>query len=668
MAESSAQSACAEASSNGLAQQLREANFRLNCKVLQLETLYEAGLALGGSLQLEKIAGEFLLLAMSMVDARAGFLLLKDESTGRLELVHHAGLTPAARQALCGGDLRPRLRRALGASPLRLAHPDLPPALGAHQLLVLPLARDGLVGVMDKEVRGGIVPFTESDTHLLELACRQAGSALANARLYRRVEAERSLNQGIVSSTASGVLSTDLRGRIISANPVVTRLFGGQPLAGRSCAGLFSRHGCRRLAAAVRAALADGQGRQVEAERMGRGELSLSARIAPLRQEDGPVRGLVVAVEDLTEQTRLRALFRQYVSDPLLDRLLASGSPPVLGGEHRAVTVLFVDLVGSTQLLDQVGAPEMVRLLNDCFTRLVDVVFRYNGMLDKYTGDGFMAVYGAPVAFPDDVLRAAHSALSIRTEMARFNRGAGVSWGLKMGLSQGPVTAGNVGSPRRMEYTVIGPDVCLAARLSDRACAGEILVSERVHQALEPQFELAPCGPQAFKGLRERIPVWELVGPRGRRRARACTRAAGPQPAADESARVDLNIPMIPDMELTATQTAEAVAQYMGLDADKTGEVKMALVEACINAIEHSQSKDGRLQIDFEVTAEALWVTISDRGHGFDLEAVRQEVERRRQSGGRRRGWGLQLMQELMDEVEVRSDQGGTTIRMVKRR
>ncbi|MEW6754273.1 MAG: ATP-binding protein [Candidatus Latescibacterota bacterium] len=136
----------------------------------------------------------------------------------------------------------------------------------------------------------------------------------------------------------------------------------------------------------------------------------------------------------------------------------------------------------------------------------------------------------------------------------------------------------------------------------------------------------------------------------------------------DRSARVDLSIPTVPDMELTASHTAEAVGHFMGLDRDKIEEGKMALIEACINAIEHSQSRDGRLRIDFHVTDAALTVVISDRGHGFDQEAVHRELERRRQSGQRCRGWGLRLMEELMDEVKVHSDSEGTAITLVKRR
>lgn len=136
----------------------------------------------------------------------------------------------------------------------------------------------------------------------------------------------------------------------------------------------------------------------------------------------------------------------------------------------------------------------------------------------------------------------------------------------------------------------------------------------------------------------------------------------------DEKSRaVDLKIPIIPEMELTATQTAEAVARFMKLDADKIEEIKLALIEACINAFEHSKSQDGRISINFEIGEDQLTIHISDRGQGFDLKRVQEELKKRHERGGHR-GWGLTIMKELMDEVRIESTEQGTTITMVKRR
>lgn len=130
---------------------------------------------------------------------------------------------------------------------------------------------------------------------------------------------------------------------------------------------------------------------------------------------------------------------------------------------------------------------------------------------------------------------------------------------------------------------------------------------------------------------------------------------------------VDLKIPMLPEMELTATQTAEAVGKFMRLEADKIEEIKLALIEACINAFEHSKSKDGRIGISFEIGADELAIHISDRGQGFDLKQVQDQLQQRHDRG-EHRGWGLRIMEGLMDEVRIDSNDQGTVITMVKRR
>ena len=130
---------------------------------------------------------------------------------------------------------------------------------------------------------------------------------------------------------------------------------------------------------------------------------------------------------------------------------------------------------------------------------------------------------------------------------------------------------------------------------------------------------------------------------------------------------VDLVIPMIPEMELTASKTAEAVGNFMRLDADQIDEIKIALIEACINSFEHSESVNRRVNINFEISSEQLSIQISDEGQGFDLDKVRTEIKDRRDRN-EKRGWGLKIMQELMDEVRVESGDNGTTITMVKYR
>jgi len=133
-------------------------------------------------------------------------------------------------------------------------------------------------------------------------------------------------------------------------------------------------------------------------------------------------------------------------------------------------------------------------------------------------------------------------------------------------------------------------------------------------------------------------------------------------------AEIELVIPIMPSMELAASKTAQAVADYLDLDEEKTAEVTMALIEACINAFEHGKSEDNNVYIRFILQEEALIIEIKDKGKGFDSTKVEVPDIEKKLHSKRKRGWGLQLMRELMDDVVIDSGKDGTTITMTKKR
>ena len=131
---------------------------------------------------------------------------------------------------------------------------------------------------------------------------------------------------------------------------------------------------------------------------------------------------------------------------------------------------------------------------------------------------------------------------------------------------------------------------------------------------------------------------------------------------------VELKLPILKDMELVATQTAEIVARHMDLSEEKTGEISMALIEACINAFEHSESKS-EVYIDFLIEENQLTIKVIDKGKGFDQSNVKiPKIESKLNSDERKRGWGIMLIKELMDSVDFESDHTGTTLTMIKKK
>ena len=133
-----------------------------------------------------------------------------------------------------------------------------------------------------------------------------------------------------------------------------------------------------------------------------------------------------------------------------------------------------------------------------------------------------------------------------------------------------------------------------------------------------------------------------------------------------QDSTVELKLPILQNMELVATQTAEVVAKHMQLGDEKSGEISMALIEACINAFEHSETKED-IYIHFIISDENLTIKVIDKGVGFDASAIKlPNIEDKVGSEERKRGWGLMLIKELMDKVDYESDNTGTTLTMTK--
>lgn len=135
-----------------------------------------------------------------------------------------------------------------------------------------------------------------------------------------------------------------------------------------------------------------------------------------------------------------------------------------------------------------------------------------------------------------------------------------------------------------------------------------------------------------------------------------------------DSPKVELTLPVLPDMELAATQTAEVVAKHMNLDDEKSAEISMALIEATINAFEHSENDKDNVEIHFLIQGDTLVIKVTDKGKGFDKTKVEIPKIEEKLGSDHKRGWGLKLIEELMDSVEYESTEEGTTVTMTKKK
>ena len=216
----------------------------------------------------------------------------------------------------------------------------------------------------------------------------------------------------------------------------------------------------------------------------------------------------------LREKEFIKNTFERYVSKPLSQQILQARNELRLGGEEKEVTILFSDIRRFTSLAEELPPALVVELLNDYFSRMIHVVGENEGMVDKLMGDSVMALFGAPIALGDDAMRAVRCALQMQQAVAEFNRER-VSRGLPamemgIGINTGPVIAGNIGSSTRMEYTVIGDSVNVAARLQGIARPGEVLVSEATYAQIRARVRVTPMDAMTLKGKSQPVAVYRI--------------------------------------------------------------------------------------------------------------------------------------------------------------
>ena len=227
-----------------------------------------------------------------------------------------------------------------------------------------------------------------------------------------------------------------------------------------------------------------------------------------------------VAVETIKAHERLareevaRANYARFMPEYVVKQLLENPDSFQLGGANQTITVLFADIRGFTSLSEHEDPEKVVGLLNQYFTAMSEIIFEHGGTLDKYIGDGLMALFGAPTATPNDAKNALSAAVAMQRRVITLNdqlaAGGYAAVAVGMGLHTGVATIGYIGSERRSEYTAIGDTVNLASRLESSVAGGEILISEATAQAAGDIFPLVKRAPLSVKNRVQPVDVFEV--------------------------------------------------------------------------------------------------------------------------------------------------------------
>jgi adenylate cyclase len=216
----------------------------------------------------------------------------------------------------------------------------------------------------------------------------------------------------------------------------------------------------------------------------------------------------------LLEKEMIKRAFTRYVTREVVDEILKDPEKMILSGDRREVTVLFCDIRGFTRLAERLKPEEVVILLNEFYTLMIETTFKHDGTLDKFLGDGVMCIFGAPIARADHALQAVRTAVAMQDAMRELSDrrvaegrdpiAAGI------GVSAGEVVAGTFGTEARMEYTVIGDSVNVAARLESNAKGGQILISAQTHERVREDVAAHSLGKVHVRGKELEIEVFEV--------------------------------------------------------------------------------------------------------------------------------------------------------------
>jgi len=498
----------------------------------ELDALYHICQAIGSSLDLEKVLNEVMDQIIRLTGAERSFLMLVEPETSELTFQAARNMD---RETIASSsfEISRSIVNEVAATgqPVVTTNAQMDPRFKAQEsvigynlrsILCVPLrVRGRVTGVIyaDNRILTGL--FSDRDRDLLAAFAGQAAVAIDNALLFESVANAKALMDNIFASITSGVITTDIEEQITLFNRAAERVFR---LPATTVLGSRLSESLPELAQTLEPVV--DQVRQygepvVEFESavsmLEGNQVSLRTSLSPLKDANQETQGTAIVIDDITEQRRLESryqLFQRYLPPAVIDRLPDDPYELKLGGQRQEITSLFADIRGFTDFSRQHDPETLVDVLNQYLAVGAEAVLDEEGTLDKIMGDCVVALFNAPLAQPDHILRAVRAALKIREGITLLHERLEPSYRLDygVGINVGDVVVGNVGTAQQMNYTAIGSSVNLASRLQEAAEPGQILLSRTAYERVREYVEARELSPIQAAGFNEPIPVYELLG------------------------------------------------------------------------------------------------------------------------------------------------------------
>ena len=504
-----------------LEKQLLKKNQVLNEKYLELETLLDLTNTINSLDDLNELFFNVLTLSSSILNSAKGVVLLKNDVSNIFDPVSVFNIDELkikkqifnTRSGFLS-ELNKSKKSFIISQNNKFNH-DL---FDSSYCLVSPILYNknlvGAIMLFDKETREGLCDFEKNDIKLLDAISMQTSIAYQNVKLLESLKKSNKLNENIMSSITTGIIEVNLFGEIEFANKEALRLLNKdeEEVIGNHYLIIFEKND--QLLELIQKVESE-QERVFENEfelKSKRKKISVNLSCSPVFDEQKSFSGIVIALDDLSKINKVKSTFKKYVSKNIVDKLLENEDSLNLGGTESDITILFSDIRGFTSMSEKLSPTEIVKLLNKYFKSMIDVVFKYNGTLDKIVGDELMVLYGVPLKSEDDTDNAVKTAIKMFQSLDKFNEVI-IKEGYKpfkigIGINKGKAVSGNIGSEQQMNYTVIGDTINLGARLCSHAKSGEILISSSVKDVISDDYAFKKIPSIEVKGKSKPIEVW----------------------------------------------------------------------------------------------------------------------------------------------------------------
>ena len=487
---------------------------------------------INSTLEVSEVLNRVMDKVIDITGAERGYVVLRDEETERLEFMVARNLDRETLNQQSFQVSRTIVNHvAESGDPVVTTNAQADPRFQAQEsvvsyslrsILCVPLrVRGQVIGVMyaDNRIKSGL--FGERELNLLIAFANQAAVAIDNARLFERVSNAQKLMDNIFASITSGVITTDTVDRITLFNRAAQRILD---IPREACEGARYLEALPPLSPMLpplveRVKRTDQsiQGHEAEPDIPGRGRISLSVNLSPLKDANDETQGVAIVIDDMTERKRFereRGMVRRYLPAELVDRL-ADLQELRLGGTRELVTILFADIRGFTSYSEVHDPEQVVEMINRYYGYVARLVRENGGIVDKYEGDAVVAHFGTPLRPIEDhawkaVLTAWKTQQITRSNLETIPPEDRLYFGL--GINTGEAVAGNIGGEDQMDYTLIGDAVNLSKRLQENAEPGQILIGEDTYQIIKQKVTVTKLAPLHVEGRQASEQAYEVTG------------------------------------------------------------------------------------------------------------------------------------------------------------